>query len=98
MLFRCLVAVAMAVAILGSDAAPATTPGKVALVIGNAAYPEAPLRNAVNDAREVALTLRERGFEVILRADASKQPAPATSPPTTCAAADDLHPHHRSAG
>src|SRR5262245_4382946 len=45
---------------------------RVALVIGNAAYPEAPLRNPVNDARAMAQSLRGRGFEVILRENATK--------------------------
>ena len=40
---------------------------RVALVIGNAAYKEAPLVNPVNDARAMAQALRESGFTVILR-------------------------------
>jgi carboxyl-terminal processing protease len=36
----------------------------VALVIGNAAYPDAPLRNPVNDAREVAAALHALGYSV----------------------------------
>jgi hypothetical protein len=44
---------------------------RVALVIGNGAYPSAPLRNPVNDARDMAAALRELGFEVILRENAS---------------------------
>ncbi|MGE4265764.1 MAG: caspase domain-containing protein [Desulfovibrio sp.] len=44
---------------------------RVALVIGNAAYPNAPLRNPVNDARDMASALRGLGFEVILRENAS---------------------------
>lgn len=38
---------------------------RVALVIGNAAYKEAPLDNPVNDARDMAEMLRRTGFEVI---------------------------------
>ena len=53
-------------------AAPATAqsaPGKrIALVIGNAAYPQ-PLLNPVNDARAMAERLRRLGFEVLLRTD-----------------------------
>jgi formylglycine-generating enzyme required for sulfatase activity len=45
---------------------------RVALVIGNSAYPEAPLRNPVNDARAMAQALRGRGFDVILRENATK--------------------------
>jgi hypothetical protein len=37
---------------------------RVALVIGNGAYPAGPLRNPPNDARAVAAALREVGFEV----------------------------------
>jgi len=37
---------------------------RVGLVIGNAAYDMAPLRNPVNDARAMAATLRTLGFEV----------------------------------
>jgi len=44
---------------------------RVALVIGNGAYPSAPLRNPVNDARDMAAALRSLGFEVILRENAS---------------------------
>ncbi len=40
---------------------------RVALVIGNAAYPSSPLRNPVNDARAMAQTLRGLGFEVLAR-------------------------------
>lgn len=39
---------------------------RIALVIGNAAYREAPLRNPVNDARAIAAALRTSGFEVLL--------------------------------
>jgi Caspase domain len=56
------------------QAASATTtaPGanqaqRVALVIGNAAYKDAPLSNPVNDARAFAQALQESGFSVILR-------------------------------
>ena len=40
---------------------------RVALVIGNAAYRDAPLTNPVNDARAIALALKESGFTVIAR-------------------------------
>ncbi|WP_219118612.1 caspase family protein [Janthinobacterium sp. UMAB-56] len=50
-------------------AAVQTAAGKrVALVIGNAAYPQ-PLLNPVNDARAMAERLRRLGFEVLLRTD-----------------------------
>ena len=40
---------------------------RVALVIGNAAYRDAPLTNPVNDARAIALALKESDFSVIAR-------------------------------
>ncbi len=46
-------------------AAPGPEP-RHALVIGNAAYPEAPLSNAVNDARDMARALERSGFEVVV--------------------------------
>ncbi|MBA4358203.1 MAG: hypothetical protein C0405_10830 [Desulfovibrio sp.] len=66
--------------VMEAEAAPAPVlqhqPGKpaqrrVALIIGNGAYPTAPLRNPVNDARDMAGALRTLGFEVILRENAS---------------------------
>ena len=42
----------------------------MALVIGNGAYKEAPLKNPVNDARDMAAVLKRLGFEVILRENA----------------------------
>lgn len=44
---------------------------RLALIIGNAAYKDAPLLNPVNDARDMADLLRQNGFEVILRENAS---------------------------
>lgn len=38
---------------------------RIALVIGNGSYTNAPLRNPVNDARAMAATLRQLGFEVM---------------------------------
>ncbi len=46
---------------------------RVALVIGNSAYKDAPLANPVNDARLMAETLRGLGFEVIERTDADQK-------------------------
>jgi uncharacterized caspase-like protein len=45
---------------------------KTALVIGNGQYTTIPLRNAVNDALDMAATLSEKGFTVILRTNASR--------------------------
>jgi len=56
-----------------AHAAVPAAPGKrIALVIGNAAYPQ-PLLNPVNDARAMAERLRRLGFEVLLRTDINAQ-------------------------
>src|SRR5262245_18515652 len=47
-------------------------PSRVALVVGNDAYPQSPLNNAVNDARAVQDVLRTAGFRVDLRTDTSR--------------------------
>lgn len=44
---------------------------RIALVIGNSRYETAPLRNPVNDANLAASTLRQMGFDVIVRTDAN---------------------------
>ena len=44
---------------------------RLALIIGNAAYDTAPLRNPVNDARAMTTTLRTLGFEVTALENAS---------------------------
>jgi len=49
----------------------ATAESRYALVIGNSAYPIGPLRNPVNDARAMARTLGETGFNVVLLEDAT---------------------------
>jgi hypothetical protein len=43
--------------------------GRVALVIGNSAYTDAPLANPANDAALMAATLRDLGFDVIEHTD-----------------------------
>jgi uncharacterized protein YgiM (DUF1202 family) len=57
--------------------APATAQAqsepRLALVIGNAAYPSQSLRNPVNDAKAMAASLRRLGFEVIERTNAGKK-------------------------
>ena len=45
---------------------------RVALVIGNGAYKEGPLRNPVNDARLIRNLLRKAGFSVTIVENASK--------------------------
>lgn len=49
------------------------TERRVALVIGNAAYSDAPLANPVHDASDVASALRGLGFHVIVQTDASQR-------------------------
>lgn len=60
----------MLVAILamaGLDGGPAGAAGKrVALVIGNAAYPNAPLVNAVNDADAMEALFKKAGFDAVI--------------------------------
>ena len=50
-----------------APAAPAGATRRVALVIGNAQYAQAPLSNPENDARLVGSTLRALGFDVDLQ-------------------------------
>jgi len=45
---------------------------KTALVIGNGNYKNGPLKNAVNDALDVATALSDKGFKVILKQNASR--------------------------
>ena len=63
--------VVAALACAGSFAALAAD--RVALLIGNNAYGASPLRNAVNDARDLGDALKELGFQVILRENASRK-------------------------
>jgi tetratricopeptide (TPR) repeat protein len=51
----------------------AATERRLALVIGNGKYTSSPLRNPVNDATDMADTLRKLGFNVILKINASKR-------------------------
>ncbi len=53
--------------------APAQAERRTALVIGNAAYRTASLKNPANDARDMAATLKSLGFEVSLVTDATLQ-------------------------
>jgi len=46
---------------------------RIALVIGNGAYPSAPLRNPARDARGMGAALREQGFEVTLLENAGQK-------------------------
>ncbi len=63
-------------AVWGADARAAviTSEPRIALVVGNSAYRNAPpLRNPVNDARDMAKALRELGFQVIQLENGTKQ-------------------------
>ena len=46
---------------------------RVALVVGNSGYSEAPLRNTVHDAIDMTKALEECGFEVVQRIDADRR-------------------------
>ncbi len=46
---------------------------RLALVIGNETYKEAPLDNPVNDANDMAAVLKKLGFKIIYRKNASKE-------------------------
>jgi hypothetical protein len=46
---------------------------RVALLIGNNSYSSTPLRNAVNDAKDLGDALKELGFQVITRENASRR-------------------------
>lgn len=46
---------------------------RVALVIGNGAYKAAPLKNPVNDAKDIAAALKRLGFDVTLLTNAGQQ-------------------------
>lgn len=44
----------------------------MALLIGNNAYPTSPLRNAVNDSRDLGAALRELGFRTIVKENTTR--------------------------
>ena len=49
---------------------PAATESRIALVIGNGSYDFGRLKNSVNDANDMAATLKKLGFSVILKNNA----------------------------
>jgi hypothetical protein len=65
--------IARAEAPAAAQGAPANPERRIALVIGNGAYPSAPLKNPINDARAMAAALRTLGFEVMARENASQK-------------------------
>jgi len=46
---------------------------RVALIIGNSGYSHSPLKNPVNDAKDMAEVLKKVGFDVLLELDANQQ-------------------------
>ena len=61
-------------ALMAFAAAPASAGSRLALVIGNAKYANAPkLENPANDSADLAAALRSVGFEVIAQQDASRE-------------------------
>ena len=75
--WRLVMALAVGVCILAPavsvGAQPAREEPRLALLIGNSAYREAPLRNPVNDVRAMAQALRELGFTVLAYENATKR-------------------------
>jgi len=58
--------------ILASDQNTEDFEKKVALVIGNSDYKEAPLKNPVHDAEDIASSLKKSGFQVIKLTNSTK--------------------------
>ncbi|HET6264322.1 MAG TPA: caspase family protein [Usitatibacter sp.] len=71
--FRRIAAVAAAAFAWALVVAPAAAADRVALLIGNNNYAATPLRNAVNDAKDLSEALKELGFKVIVRENASRK-------------------------
>jgi len=63
----------LCIASLFGFASPVPAAQRIALVIGNADYDTAPLKNPANDAVDMAKALRGLGFEVIEKTNASKR-------------------------
>src|SRR4030095_2719316 len=63
----------LAAILLVLAAGHAAAADRVALLIGNNNYGSAPLRNAVNDAKDLGDALREVGFKVMVRENASRK-------------------------
>lgn len=76
-LFRWLLAATLACAYPPAQGQPragatAGAENRIALVIGNGSYTDAPLANPVNDATAIAKTLQGLGFKVILRTNVTQ--------------------------
>src|SRR5437762_639706 len=70
---RFLAMLAMAAVACALAAGPARAAERVALLIGNNNYASTPLRNAANDAKDLGEALKELGFKVIVRENASRK-------------------------
>src|SRR5437868_2581506 len=70
---RFLALFAMAALACAIAAGPARAAERVALLIGNNNYASTPLRNAANDAKDLGEALKELGFKVIVRENASRK-------------------------
>jgi uncharacterized caspase-like protein len=46
---------------------------KIALIIGNGNYPEAPLKNPANDAESIKIKIENLGFKCLMCKDATTQ-------------------------
>lgn len=66
---RCLFRLCLSLLLVLASMQVAAQPRGVALVIGNGAYADRPLLNATNDARDMAMALREAGFLVLEHID-----------------------------
>lgn len=70
---RSMIVLAVLILILLAQAAlPAHAERRTALVIGNGTYKSAPLKNPVNDARDMAAALKRLGFDVTTLTDATQ--------------------------
>ncbi len=70
---RPFLAAALIVSMVLLDLSAAAAEPRVALVIGNGAYRDTPLANPTNDARLIAKTLSDLGFELIVRIDVEQK-------------------------
>jgi formylglycine-generating enzyme required for sulfatase activity len=75
MRFRFLLCLAFITTMLTSSASPQQSAGRVALVIGNAGYPDAstPLSTTIRDVRTVAEEFRQSEFDVDLKENVGKE-------------------------
>lgn len=70
---RALSATLFAIAVASTALSAQAQESRLALVIGNQSYAQSPLINTLNDADDMAAALRQLGFTVMLRKDASRR-------------------------